>query len=96
MVDYSRIHSDKIATESEADTRARRVTPALTDAGWDRVPASLISREDIAPGRITALGKPRKRCTTPSCNREGGAAATCQEVFETIEKYELVIKLVNV
>ena len=57
MVDYSRIHSDKIATESEADTRARRVTPALTDAGWDRVPASLISREDIAPGRITALGK---------------------------------------
>ena len=57
MVDYSTLHPHLIATESEADTRARRIDPALRDAGWDVTPVSLISREDIAPGRITALGK---------------------------------------
>lgn len=56
MVDYSRVHPDLIATESEADTRARRVTPALHDVGWDKG-GSVISREDIAPGRITATGR---------------------------------------
>ena len=57
MVDYSRIHPDLIAMESEASTRARRIDPSLRDAGWDVVPGSLISHEDIAKGRITADGR---------------------------------------
>lgn len=57
MVDYSRLHPDLIATETEADTRARRIDPALRDAGWDVTPRSVISREDIAHGRITATGR---------------------------------------
>jgi type I restriction enzyme R subunit len=57
MVDYSQIHPNLIATETEADTRARRIDPALRDAGWDVVPHSLVSREDIAHGRITATGR---------------------------------------
>lgn len=57
MVDYSQIHSELIPKESEADTRARRIDPALRDAGWDVTPGTLISREDIAKGRITIGGK---------------------------------------
>ena len=57
MADYSHIHPEFIPTESEADTRARRVDPALRDAGWDTVAGSLISREDIAKGRITTGGR---------------------------------------
>lgn len=57
MVDYSTLHPHLIATESEADTRARRIDPALRDAGWDVTPRSVISREDIAHGRITATGR---------------------------------------
>lgn len=57
MVDYANLHPDLIATESEADTRARRIDPHLRDMGWDVVPSSLISREDIAPGRIAVGGK---------------------------------------
>lgn len=57
MVDYSTLHPHLIATESEADTRARRIDPALRDAGWDVIPRSVISREDIAHGRITATGR---------------------------------------
>ena len=57
MTDYSQIHSDLISTESEADTRARRIDPALRDMGWDTIPGSLISREDIAKGRITMGGR---------------------------------------
>jgi type I restriction enzyme R subunit len=56
MVDYSHIHPEQIQTESEADTRARRIDPALRDAGWDTVPGSMIVREKIAHGRITAGG----------------------------------------
>ena len=57
MSDYSHIHPELIPTESEADTRARRVDPALRDVGWDTVAGSLISREDIAKGRITTGGR---------------------------------------
>ena len=57
MVDYSRIHADLIATETEADTRARRIDPMLRDAGWDVTPRSLVRREDIALGRISATGR---------------------------------------
>ena len=57
MVDYSQIHSDQIPTESEADTRARRIDPHLRDVGWDVVPGTRIDREEIAKGRITATGQ---------------------------------------
>jgi len=57
MADYSHIHPELIPTESEADTRARRIDPALRDVGWDTVAGSLISREDIATGRITTGGR---------------------------------------
>ena len=57
MADYSHIHPELIPTESEADTRARRIDPALYDAGWDTVPGSIIDREKIARGRITAGGR---------------------------------------
>ena len=57
MADYSHIHPELIPTESEADTRARRIDPALRDVGWDTVAGSLISREDIAKGRITTGGR---------------------------------------
>ncbi len=57
MVDYSQIHSELIPSETEADTRARRIDPALRDAGWDVVKATRIDREEIAKGRITATGQ---------------------------------------
>jgi type I restriction enzyme, R subunit len=57
MADYAHIHPDLIPTESEADTRARRIDPALRDVGWDTIAGSLISREDIAKGRITTGGR---------------------------------------
>lgn len=57
MVDYSQVHPQLIATETEADTRSRRIDPALKDVGWDVVPHTIISREDIAHGRITADGR---------------------------------------
>ena len=57
MADYSHIHPELIPTESEADTRARRIDPALRDAGWDTVPGSMIVREQIAHGRITSGGR---------------------------------------
>ncbi|MDX8353949.1 EcoAI/FtnUII family type I restriction enzme subunit R [Cognatiyoonia sp. IB215182] len=57
MVDYSKIHSEFIPTESETDTRARRIDPALRDTGWDVAQGTRIDREEIAPGRITATGK---------------------------------------
>ena len=65
MVDYSHIHPELIPTESEADTRARRIDPALRDVGWDKVPGSLISREEIAKGRITTGGR---RANPMSCD----------------------------
>ena len=57
MADYSKLHPELIPTESEADTRARRIDPALRDAGWDTVAGSLITREKIAHGRITVGGR---------------------------------------
>ena len=57
MADYSHIHPELIPTESEADTRARRIDPALRDAGWDTVSGSMIVREQIAHGRITSGGR---------------------------------------
>jgi type I restriction enzyme, R subunit len=45
-----------ISTESESDTRATRIDPALTAAGWGGADAP-IRREVIAPGRITQGGK---------------------------------------
>jgi len=57
MADYSQLHPDLIPTETEADTRARRIDPALREAGWDTVAGSLITREKIAHGRITVGGR---------------------------------------
>ncbi len=46
-----------INTETEADTRANRIDPALVAAGW-LPPDAHIRREQIAPGRIVPGGKP--------------------------------------
>lgn len=43
-------------SETEADTRANRIDPVLSDAGWGVVEGSKISREMICPGRITGGG----------------------------------------
>lgn len=44
-------------TETEADTRAERIDPALKVAGWGVVENSHIRRETIAPGRILEGGR---------------------------------------
>jgi len=38
--------------ETEADTRANRIDPALCEAGWGEVEGSQINRELVCPGRI--------------------------------------------
>lgn len=43
--------------ETEADTRANRIDPVLTAAGWGVVPGSHIRREAICPGRIVTGGR---------------------------------------
>lgn len=43
--------------ETEADTRAERISPVLKDAGWGVVEGSRVRREVICPGRIQAGGK---------------------------------------
>ena len=43
--------------ETEADTRAERIDPALKAAGWGVVETALIRREQIAPGRILEGGR---------------------------------------
>ena len=43
--------------ETEADTRATRIDPALKDAGWGVVQGARVKREVIAPGRIVQGGK---------------------------------------
>ena len=44
--------------ETEADTRANRIDPALRAAGWGVVPGSQVARElTIAPGRILGGGQ---------------------------------------
>ncbi|PZU20640.1 MAG: restriction endonuclease subunit R [Shinella sp.] len=43
--------------ETEADTRAIRIDPVLTAAGWGLVDGSKIRREVICPGRIMSGGK---------------------------------------
>ena len=48
----------KLHDESEADTRAKRIDPALTAAGWDTTPGAVIRREfSITQGRIMPGGK---------------------------------------
>ncbi len=42
--------------ETEADTRANRIDPALRAAGWGVVEGSKVNREMICPGRITGGG----------------------------------------
>ncbi|MGC9370351.1 MAG: EcoAI/FtnUII family type I restriction enzme subunit R [Paracoccaceae bacterium] len=42
--------------ETEADTRANRIDPVLSSAGWGVVPGSRIRREVICPGRIQSGG----------------------------------------
>ena len=44
-------------TETEADTRANRISPVLAAAGWGVVDGSEIKREVICPGRIQVGGK---------------------------------------
>lgn len=51
------------ANETEADTRADRIDPALAAAGWTTVPGAKIQREKICPGRIMAGGKRGERLT---------------------------------
>ena len=46
-----------VMKETEADTRANRIDPALKSAGWDVVANSHVRREVIAPGRIQSGGK---------------------------------------
>ncbi|WP_363615179.1 EcoAI/FtnUII family type I restriction enzme subunit R [Mesorhizobium sp.] len=46
-----------MAEETEADTRANRIDPALIAAGWGVVDGSKIRRELICPGRIMSGGK---------------------------------------
>ncbi len=43
--------------ETEADTRANRIDPVLTAAGWGTVEGSRLRREVICPGRILSGGK---------------------------------------
>jgi type I restriction enzyme R subunit len=43
--------------ETEAETRAERIDPALKAAGWGVVPGSRIRRETICPGRILSGGR---------------------------------------
>ncbi|MDV7201121.1 DEAD/DEAH box helicase family protein [Roseovarius sp. 10] len=46
-----------IQDETEADTRAERIDPALAAAGWTTTPGAKIRREVICPGRIMPGGK---------------------------------------
>ena len=46
-----------VMKETEADTRANRIDPALKAIGWNVVAGSHIRREVIAPGRIQSGGK---------------------------------------
>ena len=46
-----------IHDETEAETRADRIDPALREAGWDVVEGSRIRREMICPGRIQVGGR---------------------------------------
>ena len=43
--------------ETEADTRAQRIDPALRAAGWGVVDSAVVRREVIAPGRILDGGR---------------------------------------
>ena len=51
--------------ETEADTRAERIDPVLSAAGWGVVEHSHVRRELICPGRIQAGGK---RANPLSCD----------------------------
>jgi len=46
-----------IASETEADTRAERIDPALAASGWGIIDDTRVRREVIAPGRILAGGR---------------------------------------
>ena len=46
-----------VNNETEADTRANRITPVLREAGWGVVEGSQIKREVICPGRIQSGGR---------------------------------------
>ena len=43
--------------ETEAETRADRIDPALAAAGWGVIEGSRVRREMICPGRIIGGGK---------------------------------------
>ncbi|MGB3710477.1 MAG: DEAD/DEAH box helicase family protein [Erythrobacter sp.] len=43
--------------ETEADTRANRIDPALREAGWNVVEGSQVNRELVCPGRIISGGE---------------------------------------
>jgi type I restriction enzyme R subunit len=46
-----------LSDETESDTRATRIDPVLTSAGWTTVPGAKVRREVICPGRIMPGGK---------------------------------------
>ena len=55
--------------ETEAETRADRIDPALLAAGWGVVPGSRVRREVICPGRITGrTGNKTNRAAPLSCD----------------------------
>ena len=43
--------------ETEADTSANRIDPALREAGWGVVDGAHVHRELICPGRILSGGQ---------------------------------------
>ena len=44
-------------SETEDNTRAERIDPALVATGWDKVEGSRIRREASRPGRIQSGGR---------------------------------------
>ena len=48
------VAGNDINAETEADTRANRIEPALYAAGWTK---PMVKREEIAPGRILEGGR---------------------------------------
>ena len=63
-------------SETEADTRANRISPVLAAAGWGVVEGSEIKREVICPGRIQVGGQRQKKKVTVA---DSGECTDCEE-----------------
>lgn len=64
--------------ETEADTRANRIDPALREAAWGVVEGSRIRREMIYPGRISGRG-------TNDAKRQLGEVAKISDAFVAMQ-----------